>query len=270
LADEINYTKEAFLNQYNIVSLIGAALFSLISWSLFPLLIAGGLELIYLSAVPSHPRFQRLVRAYLEKISRLRSQEHVDQLLRVLPPEESRKYFMVRNICQVIQDNYTKFTGTSQILLEQLVGKLDGLLHSYLRMLFSLLDHKEYLKVTNQEEMKKEIAALTNELENKPPRVQEIHRKRVSILQRRLEKFEKAKENRQIIDAQMAAIEDILKLARDQSFTMQDPQMISEQLESLVHGVEETETTVREMEAVLGGTRETPLPQHVTMSRTRG
>ncbi len=53
-----------------------------------------------------------------------------------------------------------------------------------------------------------------------------------------------------MIDAQCSAIEDVLQLIRDQSVTMRDPQEVSAQLDNLVQDVEQTEQSVREMEAI--------------------
>jgi TolA-binding protein len=52
------------------------------------------------------------------------------------------------------------------------------------------------------------------------------------------------------VDAQCAAIEEVLQLIRDQSVTMRDPQQLSDQLENLVHDVEQTEQTIKEVEAI--------------------
>ena len=57
-------------------------------------------------------------------------------------------------------------------------------------------------------------------------------------------------ENQKVVEAQCAAIEDVLELIRDQSVTMRDPQQVSDQLDNLVHDVEQTEETVRQVEAV--------------------
>ena len=80
--------------------------------------------------------------------------------------------------------------------------------------------------------------------------MQEINQRRIEILRKRVAKFEKIQENRQVIDAQCAAIEDVLQLIRDQSVTMRDPQEVSAQLENLVQDVEQTEQSVREMEEI--------------------
>jgi len=83
--------------------------------------------------------------------------------------------------------------------------------------------------------------------------VQEINKRRIEILSKRLEKYEKINENRQVVDAQCSAVEDVLQLVRDQSVTMRDPQQVSDQLASLVHDVEQTEQTVQQVESIFSG-----------------
>jgi DNA repair ATPase RecN len=90
--------------------------------------------------------------------------------------------------------------------------------------------------------------------------VQEINRKRIEILTKRLEKFGKIHENCDVINAQCAATEDVLQLIRDQSVTLRDPQQVSDQLEGLVHDVEQTEETVREVEAIFEMATPDPTP----------
>src|SRR5437870_797028 len=80
--------------------------------------------------------------------------------------------------------------------------------------------------------------------------VPQINRKRIEILTKRLEKYDKVRENQNVIKAQCSALEDVLQLIRDQSVTMRDPQQVSDQLESLVHEVEQTEETVRQVEDI--------------------
>jgi len=91
---------------------------------------------------------------------------------------------------------------------------------------------------------------LQRTLSSDPPQVQEINRKRIEILGKRLEKYQKVNDNQKVVQAQCSAIEDALQLINDQSVTMRDPQQVSDQLDSLVHDVEQTEETVRQVEAV--------------------
>jgi DNA repair ATPase RecN len=91
---------------------------------------------------------------------------------------------------------------------------------------------------------------LQRSLPTEAPKVQEINRKRVEILTKRLEKHGKIRENCEVVDAQCAAIEDVLELIRDQSVSLRDPQQVNDQLENLVRDVEQTEETVRQVEAI--------------------
>ena len=132
----------------------------------------------------------------------------------------------------------------------KLASSLDGLLQAYLRLLFARFQHIEYLRTTDPELIKRDLAKLQHSIDSDPPKVQEINRRRIEILAKRLEKYGKVGENQKVVEAQCAAIEDVLELIRDQSVTMRDPQQVSDQLDNLVHDVEQTEETVREVEAV--------------------
>jgi len=107
------------------------------------------------------------------------------------------------------------------------------------------VQHLQYLQITNPDSIRREAQSLTAKLPKDSPRVQEVNRKRIEILEKRLEKYGKISENRQVIDAQCRAIEDVLQLIREQSMTMSDPQQMSERLDMLVKDVESTEDTVR-------------------------
>jgi len=246
----LNYVKAAFHWQYNLITLAGAVGFAVISASGLPLLLAAGAELIYLSTIPQNSRFQRLVRSWQYDEQKKQQQKGLSDLFRELPPEMRSRYARLDAVCQGIRENYKRLTSTSQMFAEQMESKLDGLSQSYVRLLNSAFHHRQYLNTTNLENIRKEAAALQADLEKEPPRVQDINRKRIEILGKRMEKFDKIKENCQIVDAQCAAIEDVLQLIRDQSVTMHDPQQISEHLDSLVQDVEQTEATVREVESI--------------------
>jgi len=67
-----------------------------------------------------------------------------------------------------------------------------------------------------------EARELEKSLEQQPPKVQDIDRKRIEILNTRVEKYEKVRENCRLVDAQCAIVEDVLQLIRDQSVIMPD------------------------------------------------
>lgn len=247
---EISYVKEAFHLQYNLIALAGVGAFALISGSFLPVILAGGLELMYLATVPHNNRFQRLVRSWKFDEEQKKKQQQLGEMLRSLPSEMQSRYVHSAQICAAIRSSFAQFSSTSQIFLQQIDARLQGLLSGYARLLVAAAQQQQYMRSTDPGEFKREIASLQKTMANDPPKVQEINKKRIEILSKRQEKFDKIVENRKVVDAQLSAVEDVLMLVRDQSVTMRDPQQVSDRLDSLVHDVEQTEQTVQQVEAI--------------------
>jgi len=248
--EDINFVKEAFNLQYNWIALAGAGAFALISGSFLPIILAAGVELMYLAVVPHHFRFQRLVRSWKFSEQQKQNQQKLSDMLRSLPAEMQSRYIHSAQVCNSIRSNFAQFSSTSQIFLQQIDSRLQGLLNGYARLLLAAAQQQQYMKSTDGNDIKRELAALQKTLNSDPPKVQEINKKRIEILTKRQEKFDKICENRKVVDAQCAAVEDVLMLVRDQSVTMRDPQQVSDRLENLVHDVEQTEQTVQQVEAI--------------------
>ena len=249
---EINYVKEAFNVQYNWIALAGACLFAILSGSLLPIILAGGAELMYLAIVSQNPRFQRLVRSWKLGEALEERQVQFAEMLNSLSPEAKGRYFKLAQVCGSVRANFAQLSSTSKMFLQQMNSRLDGLLHAYARLLLVTTQQQQYLKTTDRNEIKREIAALERDIANDPPKVQDINKKRIEILNKRVEKYQKICENQEVVNAQCFAVEDVLHLVRDQSVTMRDPQQITDQLDNLVRDVEQTEQTVQQVEAIFG------------------
>jgi hypothetical protein len=249
-SEQISYVKEAFHLQYNLIALAGIGAFALISGSFLPIILAGGAELMYLATIPHNDRFQRLVRSWKFAEQQKKKQQQLGEMLRSLPSEMQSRYVHCVQICNAIRSNFAQFTATSQIFLQQIDARLQGLLSGYARLLLAAAQQQQYMRSTDPGEFRREIASLQKTMPNDPPKVQEINKKRIEILSKRQEKFDKISENRKVVDAQLSAVEDVLMLVRDQSVTMRDPQEVSDRLDSLVHDVEQTEQTVQQVEAI--------------------
>jgi hypothetical protein len=251
--DNINFVKEAFDLQYNWIAMVSAGAFALVSGSFLPIILAGGLELMYLAIVPQNWRFQRLVRSWKFSEQQQKQQQQLGDLLRMLPADLQSRYIHAAQVCGSIRSNFAQFSTTSQIFLQRIDTRLQGLLNGYARLLSSAAQQQQYLKTAEQDGIKHEIVSLQKSLSSDLPKVQEINKKRIEILTKRLAKFDKISENRKVVDAQCSAVEDVLMLVRDQSVTMRDPQQVSERLDSLVKDVEQTEQTVQQVEAIFSG-----------------
>lgn len=253
--DDINYTKEAFLNPWNLVFLISAMLtaFFLSGMGLqqFVLLFTAAAELLYLGILPRQERFKKVVRS--QRAAEHNKPPSEKELFRLLSKQSQKRYIRLRNLEKAIEANYQKLGYASQGMLDAHIQKLDGLLDSYLRLLQAQERHRRLSMTSTRTEVVQAIQDLRADLAEASPKVRAIKQRRMSILERRLDKFKRVNENLEVIDAQLETIEDVTKYIHEQSMTMRNPEEITFQLDTLLSEVEETQASVVEIDEVFAG-----------------
>ena len=262
--EEPNFLAHAFKSQYNLIGLGTALGFAVLSGTLLPIVVAAGVELIVLPLVSGNQRFQRLVRARVsqeeDQEAAQRTQKEAWDLLQHLPGPEQQRYRALQGLAAEIRQNYKALDSTSQMLVEELVRKLDFLLSFYLRMRYSLMRYQAYFSTTDPERIQERIAMLEHEMSSGTERIQQIKARTRNVLEKRLERYQKALENRQLVEAQTETVEEVLQLLRDQSYSMRDPRTITEQLDGLVSSAEDTERGVRDLEELMAIEKDALLP----------
>ena len=253
---EINYTKEAFLNPWNLGFLIMAMLSAFFlsgmpgTGPLFNiiLILAAASELMYLGIVPRQDRFKRLIRS--QRAKERAKPPSQKEIYGRLTKYSQRRYARLRKIEKDIQSNYRKMSYASQGLLESHLKKINGLIESYIKLLYQKERYEDSVRTGAEKEIARDIQEVRAELDEQSPRVRAIKKRRLRILEQRLDRFKKSKENLEIIEEQLATIEDVIKYIHEQSLTLRDPEAITFQLDTLLNEVEETEASVEEIEEV--------------------
>ena len=255
---DINYTREAFLHPWNLTFLIGALACAFGSSFLFGtlgsvpfnsiLLFAAALELLALGYVPRQERFRRLIRS--QRAAQKAKPPSQKELYISLSRQNQRRYFHLRDLEKNIEANYSKLSYASQGLLESHKNKIGGLLDSCLSLLSQKQRYDQYSRRTGEEELLQAITDLRLDMEDDTERVRAVKARRLRILEQRLDRFKKSLENMEIINAQVATIEDVIKYIHEQSMTLRNPEEITYQLNLLLNEVEETEASVGEMESL--------------------
>ncbi len=256
----INYTKEAFLNPWNLGFLIMAMLSAFFlsgtpgTGPLFNivLILAAASELMYLGIVPKQKRFQRLIKS--QRARERAKPPSQKEIYGRLTKYRQRRYARLRKIGKDIQGNYRKMSYASQGLLESHLKKINGLIESYIKLLYQKERYEDSVRSGAEKEIARDIQEVRSELDTQSPRVKAIKKRRLRILEQRLDRFKKSKENLEIIEEQLATIEDVIKYIHEQSLTLRDPEAITFQLDTLLNEVEETEASVEEIEEVFGTT----------------
>ena len=247
---DINYTKEAFLHPWNltflIVSMLLAFTISLLPGSpewLFDtiLLFATAGELLYLGIMPRQERFRRAVKS--QRAAEFAKPPSQKEIFQHLSKVSQRRYARLRKLQKDIAANYRKLSYASQGMLDSHLKKIDGLLDSYLNLLYQKERYEYSSRNKTELEVARAIEELREDMEDDSPRVKAIKKRRMRILEQRLERFKKGQEN-------LETIEDVIKYIHEQSLTLRNPEEITFQLDTLLSEVEETEASVEELEEV--------------------
>ncbi len=254
---DINYTKETFLSTWNLVFLAAAAGIA-VGVRLIPgvpdlvfqltVLLGVGLELLLLGIVPRSDRFRRHVRS--QKAAEAHQPPSQREIFQTLEETSQRRYAKLRKLRDDIEANYRRLSYASQGMLDGHLRKIDGLLASYLDLLHQRERYRDVMNRSTEAQLRKRIRSLKQDMSDDGDRVRAVKQRRLRVLRQRLARFEKAHENLEIIGAQLGTVEDVVKYIHEQSWTLQDPQEVGMQLDTLLEEVEETQASIREIEDV--------------------
>lgn len=257
---EINYTRETFLHPWNLsfltigagavlgLSFIGGPVGDTIFLSVLTAIIA--FELLALGYIPRHKRFRNLIRAKHAAIAARPPSQR--EMYRQLNRANQRRYIRLKDLEKELQANYRKFSFASQGILESHTAKIEGLMTSCLKLMFQQERYTSFGQHKREQELTTAIAAVELDLENASEPVRNIKLRRLKVLEQRKERFKKTQEQLEMIEAQVATIEDVVKYIHEQSLTLNNPEEITYQLDLLLSEVEETEASVSQIESVFG------------------
>lgn len=251
----INYTKEAFFHPWNLTFLIVAMLIAFsvsmteLVWPFNTvLLLSAAFELIYLGNMPRQERFRRVIRS--RRISEHAKPPSQKELFHGLSKQNQRRYAKLRKLEKDIASNYRKLSYASQGMLDSHLQKINGLLDSFLSLLYQKERYDVSADGSTELEVVDSMEKLRLDMLDDPPRVKAVKARRLKILEQRLDRSKKGQENLEIIKAQLETIIDVTKYIHEQSLTHRNPEEITFQLDTLLQEVEETQASVVEMEEV--------------------
>lgn len=244
-----SYFVSALRQPVSLIVLAGLGMISLASMNPIPILLGLVGKAGFVTVAPLLPQWRRYVDGRAEKRKVTESENRAKELLRRLPDEQQRRYHTLMKTAVSIRENYARYNDASRSYLEQLSGRLDGMLLRYLRMLIAENNYTGHLAANSAGEMDGRIAALQLEMAQDDERVRSIKEKQLSILQQRKEKLLKAEADRSVLGAQLSTLEELMKLLKEQAITMKEPDEMNAQLDSLMAEIEHTEDTVTALES---------------------
>ena len=252
--EPINYTREAFLHRGNLIFIVAGVAISLGIASVttvpawLPLIFVMAGELLYMGIMPRNERYRRHVRS--QKMAERNRAPSKNEIFRSLSREDQRRVKRLRDLRDEIRTNYQGLSYASQGLLDSHVKKIDGLIESYLQMLHQRERYRGQMNGASEDQVLQQIRDLKDDMADDSERVRRVKQRRMKVLKQRLARFKKGHENLEVLGAQLGTIEDIVKYIHEESWTMQNPEEITFQLDTLMEEVEETQLSVRQIEDV--------------------
>jgi hypothetical protein len=242
--------KATLLMPANIFALAAGGLASLVTGDWVPLAAAGGASVLYLTLLSTAPSFRRAVQVGTwtrPEVSQTLD-EALQGLLGDLSPSQLQHYESLRELRNRILATYAKLPG-GRVLVATSERRLDALLASFVRLVGTLNSYRKFLTTPERQAIEAELGQLESEVALETNlRLRDVKARRVEILKKRVTRFLQAEESREVVSHQLASIEDLLRLAHEQSIAIRDPEAMTQALDGLSSEVAATEETVRELE----------------------
>lgn len=238
----------AFNEELNLIGLAGVIGFSAITWSWVPLLLGLGAECLYLLFFPDSKFYKGMLKVRYEKEAAKKREELKRQWLSSVSAQDRSRFNKLESLRNSMNSALHEMgDASSAYLMMDDLKKMDYLLLSFLRLLYTSNKYRAHLLQMDEGDIKQDIKKMTSQLSTvKDDQIKEVMQKNLDILQKRLKYLDGISQGFQRIDVQLQAIEDAFHLVYDQIVAMRSPGQVSADLDSLVTGVESTEEVFAE------------------------
>jgi flagellar biosynthesis GTPase FlhF len=217
------------------------------------IMMAGGLELMLLSAISSNPRFIRAINAkYQKDIDAFQKTKTLVDYYNVLTLDSQRRFDKLRKRIRDIRENFKKIHTTVPQLVNNFLEKMNAIELSYVRLLYYRDKFPEMSNESVVQQTVQEIDKLNQELKDvSNARLKRLKEKRLHLLELRMENYHKLKENREVIEEQLQTIEEMVEYIKDQPMTLQNTEREDIMIDNLLFETEQTQQTLEEIENLM-------------------
>ena len=266
-----DYLKEAFFFRWNMLFFLGglaAAAIGPLPDVTFPLVVAG--ELAYLGALTSLPRFRAAIDAKVHAAqgTQAAAPTPIPSLVVMLAglPGEARKRFEqlharcveMRHLAMGARGASGRESGSAE---EIRTPGLDRLLWLFLRLLMSKTALDRFLQTMNEQEITSRLAELRKSVAAQTPaagqpaaddRILRSLQDSIAMAELRLDNYERAKKNAQFVSIELDRMESKIQALAEMAVNRQDPDLISNQVDSAAESMRQTEKAVSELQHLTG------------------
>ena len=269
-----DYLKEAFLFRWNLLFLLGgaaAAALTPLAPVLLPLVAAG--ELTYLTGLVSIPRFRAAINAKVHAAGRTAAGDapppppvSLVSMLGGLPPAARTRFERLHARCREMRGiaaGVRGATGGENSSVEEIrTPGLDRLLWLFLRLLLSKTALDRFLQTMNEQEITTRLAELRKNVAaaqeaqagnaGGDDRILRSLQDSIAMGELRLDNYGRAKKNADFVSVELDRIEGKIQALAEMSVNRQDPDFLSNQVDSAAESMRQTEKAVSELQHLTG------------------
>ena len=262
-----DYLKEAFLFRWNLLFFFGAAAAA----ALTPLaavavpLVAAG-EVAYLAGLVSVPRFRAAIDARVHAAGSAvtgaappgQPPVSVTAMLAGLPAEGRMRFQRLHARClemRGIAAGVRGAAGDQGASAEEIrTPGLDRLLWLFLRLLLSKTALDRFLQTMNEQEIVSRLAELRKSLDaaKGDDRIMRSLQDSIASSELRLENYGRAKKNAEFVSIELDRLEGKIQALAEMTVNRQDPDFLSNQVDSAADSMRQTEKAVTELQHLTG------------------
>ncbi len=264
----VKYLKKAFLQHWNVLALAAGTALGFVSGHpdvVLPLIAAG--ELVYLTGLTTHPRFQAAVDAEEHKALKAQTSEETtrkaEAILSSLGHRDRERYEKLRTLCGELRRITLGFREAQEAgaMEDMRAANINRLLWIYLKLLYSKNALEQFFATIDQDEIEETRDRARERLGAMGPQEQdkEEDAKRrktlqdtVSTTEARLQNYERARQKHEFFELELDRVYSTIAGLGEMSIGRQDPERITQEVDIVSVSVQQTEKAMGELEMLTG------------------
>ena len=231
------------------------ALSTLALWGrvgVFPLVVGGGLELLWLLVGAELPFARRRLDARRAAADAEAEAERQRTLLGALAEGERRRYFDLVRLQGELERELESNPSLPRASLERELASLGRLPTQFLMTAHEAARLGRFVEQSDLNELERQVRAHGLALEKlAEPEARALAQKNLTVLEKRIERARDVHKSLRVARGQLNLIENTLRLVRDQVVTMQSPRELAGQLEALSASVDALAARQRDGDAAI-------------------
>ena len=220
--------------------------------AMLPMFGLAALEFFYLGIVSRNPRFISSVNAkYGKEIEAYEKAKNVTQYFNSLSGPRQRRFEHFKALLDQVKENNTRIHGNYPDIINSFIAKVTNLQLTYVRLLYMQDRFPGYLESERPEDIQRQIDDLKADMADDSPKLREVKSKRLKLMEKRLSAYGKAKENKEIVGAQLQTIDEMAQYIKDTPVSLKNTDPETSLIDSILQETENMEETINDLESVI-------------------